>query len=58
MRVTWINGEIKTPQRFTCQMAGVFRCRYGIDPPFPDDVVASICLGEEIITSIDAEVNI
>jgi len=52
-RVTWINGEIKTPQRFTRQTAGAFLCRYGIDPPFADEVVASVCLGEEIIAAID-----
>ena len=56
-RATWINGEIKTPQRFTRQMAGAFLCRYGIDPPFADDVVASVCLGEEIINTIDGMIS-
>ena len=53
MSVRWLNGEIKSSQRFTCQMSGAFLCKYGIDPPFEDDVVASVCLGEEIIGAIE-----
>jgi len=54
MSVRWVNGEIKATQRFTWQMAGAFLCRYGINPPFKDDVVASVCLGEEIIDAIES----
>jgi len=30
-----------------------FECRYGFCPPFFDDMVASIYLGEEILNSIE-----
>lgn len=54
MSVQWTNGEIKEAQAFkNAQEVGSFICRYGIDPPFLDDVVASASLGEEMLDAIE-----
>ena len=55
MRPRWSDGKVEHIQPFTRRSeVYAFHCKYGIHPPFIDDIVASICLGEAVIESVES----